>query len=89
MADNAGGAAIIVAPEIPFKMEQICAKAKNPVSFLVNTRSVAPIAVNVPTVIVATRNPSVSKSQHNGKTKITKVIVPQFAIIATVASDHL
>ena len=79
---------MIKVPEIPFKMEQICAKAKKPVSLVVKTRRVAPMAVSVPTVIVATRNPSVSKSQHNGKTNIINIMVPQFAIIATVASDQ-
>ena len=70
-------------------MDPICDNIKNVESSVETALKTAPEAERPAAINTVILRPLVSKSQQYGKTNITKVIVPQLAIMATVESDQL
>ena len=87
-ADKAGGADMTVTPAIPFKIDPRWDKNRNVLSLVLIARNKVPKATRLETNKTVIRRPCRSSNQHSGMTHKTKVMVPQLAIMATVASDH-
>ncbi len=89
-AEMAGGADMTVTPAMPFRMEPKWASGVKGGSEAKAACATAPEDTRAPTSRVERLRPNHrwEAAQAMGATKSRKVTVPQFAMAATVASDH-